>query len=119
MNETEEDASTEETASNRPRTPSEARDEILASLAQEEEAEAAPKPYVPPYVPLPVNPPDGMAWVRIKSNFPIHVFVIPSHELKLTQTEWTEIAEEQLTEIEQVARENQILLEVYEPVAQA
>lgn len=64
--------------------------------------------------PVAASPPTGTANVRILPGFPTHVFVIPSHDLTLTQNEWTNIPQSQISEITQIASENQILLEVDE-----
>jgi hypothetical protein len=69
---------------------------------------------IPGVPPLPQLPPKGTANVRVRLGFPVHEFTIPSHELHLNQTEWTNVPLDQVSEISQIAAESQVLLDVVE-----
>ncbi len=71
----------------------------------------------PPPPPLPSGPPVGTANIRVKLGFPTHVFVIPGMGLELSQDTWTNVPQEQVSEIVQTAAENQVLLDVEEATA--
>lgn len=80
-----------------------------------ESTEKVPEPdAVPAPPPLPQGPLPGTANVRIPTDFPTHVFEIPSLELTLTQTEWTNVPQNLVAEITQIAAENQVLLDIEE-----
>lgn len=89
--------------------------QVLREYHLDGAAEKAPEPlFVPAPPPLPQGPLPGTANIRIPPGFPTHEFVIPSLELTLTQTEWTNVPQNLVAEITQIAAENQVLLEVDE-----
>ncbi|HEV2172915.1 MAG TPA: hypothetical protein VGR71_05075 [Nitrospira sp.] len=98
---------------------SQAREQILREYRLAAEPEVAPEAVAstiaPPYIDP--GPQPGTANVRIKQDFPTHVFVIPGMGLELSQTAWTNVPAGQVAEITQIAAENQILLEVEEASA--
>lgn len=83
-------------------------EEAVAVAGASEEAD---DPVVVP--PKPQGPEPGSAWVRVKLGFTVNEFIIPSHDLRLTQ-EWMNVPADQLPGIEQLAGEMQVLLEVLE-----
>lgn len=70
-------------------------------------------PPVPAPPPLPAPPDAGMTRVRIRPGYFIHVFLITQYELEITQS-WQEIPSSQVSEVSQIAVENQVPLEVDE-----
>lgn len=89
--------------------------QVLREYHLDEAAEKAPVPVaVPAPPPLPQGPLPGTANVRIPPGFPTHAFEIPSLELSLTQTEWTNVPQNLVAEITQIAAENQVLLDIEE-----
>ena len=70
-------------------------------------------PVVPAPPPLPIPAADGTVRVRIRPGFPTHIFIIPAFDLEIDQS-WQEIPESQVSEVTQIAAENQVPLEVDE-----
>lgn len=89
--------------------PANADSEAAETAARASETE----PDRPVATPLPTSPPEGTASIRIQQNFPIHIF-IPWPGLQLSQDTWTNVPQEQVAEISQLADENQVLLEIVE-----
>ena len=68
--------------------------------------------------PQPQHPDTGFAWIRILRDSAVHEFFIPSLELEFTQDEWTTVTADLLSEIRQIAAENQVLIETEEAPAE-
>jgi hypothetical protein len=89
--------------------------QVLREYHIDAEAEKAPAQLAAPAPPpLPQGPEPGTANVRVPPGFPTHVFEIPGLDLTLTQTEWTNVPQNLVAEIWQIAAENQVLLEIEE-----
>lgn len=91
-----------------------ARDQVLHEYGLVETPSAEPERLGEVIPPLPQGPPPGTANIRIIPGFYADEFVIPSHGITLSQTEWTNVPQDQVAEITQIAAANQVLLEVDE-----
>lgn len=102
---------TEETPDH-PLTAAEAKEAILKTLEAEEEG--VPATVAPPYIDP--GPPPGTTNIRVLPGFrTCHVLDLTAQfGVVLTQTAWSNVPQNQVAEIIQIAAENQVLLETQE-----
>lgn len=107
---------TDETTPDGPLDAEAAREQVIREyhIGEGEPEAMAPKPEAVAPPPVPQGPVPGTANIRIKQDFPVHFFVIPGLDLTLSQTEWTNVPQNLVAEIWQIAAENQVLLEIDE-----